>query len=90
MDRLAFWRTRLERPSAGLLAIGLVVAVVAADDLPTAWSTALFAVLLVLDAITIAWLTRPCEEGRPSSTAGALHNRTNAGASMPTGCGAAR
>ena len=44
---------------ATLLALGLVVAVVTDGALPGLWSKALFGVLLVLDGITIEWLTRP-------------------------------
>ena len=44
---------------AALLALGLVVAVVTDGALPGVWSKALFGVLLVLDGITIEWLTRP-------------------------------
>ena len=44
---------------AALLALGLVAAVVTDGALPGLWSKALFGVLLVLDAITIEWLTRP-------------------------------
>ena len=44
---------------AALLALGLVVAVVTDGALPDLWSKALFGVLLVLDGVTIEWLTRP-------------------------------
>ena len=79
MERNTITRRKLERISAGLLAVGLVAAIVGADDLPGVWSTALFALLLVLDGITISWLTRPCDE-----------RRTSAGGASPAGCGAAR
>ena len=90
MERLAATRTNLERLSAGLLVVGLLVAIVAADELPRVWSTALFAVLLVLDGITISWLTRPCEERRPSSLATTRLRSTGADGSLSSRCGAAR
>ena len=89
MERLTIWRAKVERPSAGLLAVGLVVAIVAADELPQLWSTALFAILLVLDAITIAWLTRPCDERRPSSP-NAPRARNDGTGPLPARCGAGR
>jgi 1,4-dihydroxy-2-naphthoate octaprenyltransferase len=45
--------------AAGMLAVGLAFAIAADGHLDGAASTALFAVLLVLDAVVIEWLTRP-------------------------------
>ena len=52
-------RRNLHPLVAALLALGLIVAVVTDGALPGLWSKALFGVLLVLDGITIEWLTRP-------------------------------
>ncbi len=90
MERLAVTRTNLERLSAGLLVVGLLVAIVAADELPGFWSTTLFAVLLVLDGITISWLTRPCDERRASSHATRQLKGAGTDGSLPSRCGAAR
>ncbi len=90
MERITITRGKLERLSAGLLAVGLVVAIAVADDLPGVWSTALFAVLLVLDGITISWLTRPCDEQRSTSGGSVSRNRAGVGGTSPARCGAAR
>jgi hypothetical protein len=45
--------------AAGMLAVGLAVAIAADGRMSGGVSTALFAVLFVLDAIVIEWLTRP-------------------------------
>ncbi len=90
MNRLPVTRTNLERMSAGLLVVGLLVAIVVADNLPGFGSTALFAVLLVLDGITISWLTRPCEERQVVSHATTPLSGARAEGSLSSRCGAAR
>ena len=52
-------RTRIGPLAAGVLAVGLVVAIATDGQLPEPWTRAMLGVLLVLDGIMIEWLTRP-------------------------------
>lgn len=52
-------RTKVQPWAAGFLTLGLLAAVALDGDLPGSWSRALFGVLMVLNLVTIDWLTRP-------------------------------